>query len=214
MALTTTRATALRAFEDGVIDTPQGAFIGSFSIATVQLLLSSLASEVVPVCRQDEVDVRYVLAETDTFLPEGGSRNLLPFRKSSGLPCVTEWRVPGVPLLFTPATAWHSGSPLRSGETSSLSAFISGYRFCDPTQVRIRNGVVYRKTYRGWRPVRDLQRAQVSMDRLLLLASALGVEVECGLGWTFSRWLEAQVVLCSGLSGKERDSHRLPHTAA
>lgn len=56
----TTRPVVLQAFEDGLVDTPQGASIGSFSVAAVNLLLTSIPSDVVPVCRRDEVDERFV----------------------------------------------------------------------------------------------------------------------------------------------------------
>ncbi len=68
-----TRNTVLKAFEDGVIDTPKGAFIGSFSIATIQLLSSSIASDVFPVSRRDELKEQFLLAVA------GGAN---PFRRS------------------------------------------------------------------------------------------------------------------------------------
>ena len=84
-----TRAAVLKAFEDGVIDTPQGAFIGSFSIAVVRVLLSSLASDIVPVSRREEVDARFLLAESDAVLPEPWSHQILPFR--SRAICRVSW---------------------------------------------------------------------------------------------------------------------------
>lgn len=192
MQLAKTRETVLKTFEHGLTDTAKGAFIGSFSIATVQLLFSSIASDVIPVCRRDELDERFVLAEADALLPEAWGQACQPFRKSSTLPGVMEWRCPGVPSLFTLTSGWHRGAPLRRNPGQILTCSVAGYRFCDSTQARIWNGVVYRKAYRGWRPVRDLNNEPVCLDTLLWLASALGIEVERSLGWTFSRWLRAQ----------------------
>ncbi len=188
-----TRDAILKAFEDGVIDTPKGALIGSFSIAAIQLLFSSIASDVVPVSRREELKERYLLAEADALLPDARARTCLDLRKPGALPGVMEWRCPGLPSLFTPSTAWHLGASLRQNSGQALACSVIGYRLCNLTQVRIWNGVVYRKTYRGWRPVRDLARGPVCIDTLLSLASALGIEVECSMGWTFSRWLQAQV---------------------
>ena len=188
-----TRNTVLKAFEDGVIDTPKGAFIGSFSIATIQLLFSSIASDVVPVSRRDELKEQFLLAEADALLPDAWVQTCLPFRKPGALPGVMEWRCPGLPSLFTLSTVCHSGASLRTNSGQVLACSVTGYRLCDPTQVRIWNGVVYRKAYRGWRPVRDLNHGPVCIDTLLSLASALGIEVERSIGWTFSRWLQAQI---------------------
>ena len=189
-----TRAAVLNAFEDGVINTPQGAFIGSFSIAVVKVLLSSLASDVVPVSRREEVDARFLLAEPDAVLPEPWAHQMLPFRRPGNLPNVMEWRIPGLPSLFTFSSAWTAARPLHAGEGCSIASCVTGYRACDPTQTRIRNGVVYRKTYRGWRPVPDLNRSPVHLGSLLSLASLLGIEVENSLSWHLSRWVNAHVM--------------------
>lgn len=188
-----TRSTVLQAFEDGVIDTPKGAFIGSFSIATIQLLFSAIASDVVPVSRRDDLKEQFLLAEADALLPGVWVRTCLPFRKAGALPDVMEWRCPGLPSLFTLSTVCHSGASLRKNPGQALACSLTGYRLCDPTQVRIWNGVVYRKAYRGWRPVRDLNHGPMCTDTLLLLASALGIEVERSIGWTLSRWLQTQI---------------------
>lgn len=213
-----TRAAVLKAFEDGIIDTPEGAFIGSFSIAVVRVLLSSLASGVVPVRRREEVDARFLLAESDAVLPEPWAHQILPFRKPGNLPSVMEWRIPGLPSLFTFSSAWSAATPLRAGEGCTIASCVAGYRACDPTQTRIRNGVVYRKTYRGWRPVLDLNRSPVHLGSLLSLASLLGIEVENSLGWLLSRWLHAHVVDRSSHGTLRRSRKALrshsPHTAA
>ncbi len=198
-----TRNTVLKAFEDGVIDTSKGAFIGSFSIATIQTLFSSIASDVVPVSRRDELKEQFVLAEADALLPDAWVRNCLPFRKPGALPDVMEWRCRGLPSLFTLSTACHSGASLRKSSGQVLECSVTGYRLCDPTQVRIWNGVVYRKAYRGWRPMRDLNHEPVCLDTLLSLASALGIEVERSIGWTFSRWLQAQTARHLRRSGRQ-----------
>jgi hypothetical protein len=213
-----TRPVVLQAFEDGLVDTPKGAFIGSFSVAAVNLLLTSIASDVVPVCRRDEVDERFVLAEADALLPDGWVRTCLPSRQSSALPGVMEWRCPGLPSLFTLTSAWPRGAALRNSPGRALECSVAGYRYCDPTQARIWNGIVYRKAYRGWRPGRDLNREPVRLDTLLSLASALGMEVESSVGWTFSRWLQAQMARRSGRlrgRGTRQDVQRhATHTAA
>ncbi len=196
-----TRNAVLKAFEDGVIDTPKGAFIGSFSIATIQLLFSSIASDVVPVSRRDELNEQFLLAEADALLPDAWVRACLPFRKPGALPGVMEWRCPGLPSLFTLSTVCHSGASLRKNSGQILACSVTGYRLCDPTQVRIWNGVVYRKGYRGWRPVRDLNHGPVPIDTLLSLASALGIAVERGIGWTLSRWLQTQIAQHARRSG-------------
>ena len=200
----TTRPVVLQAFKDGFVDTPQGAFIGSFSVMAVNLLLTSIASDAVPVCRRDEVDERFVLAEADGLLPDGWARTSLPSRRSSALPGVMEWKCPGLPSLFTLTSAWPRGAALRDHPGRALECSVAGYRYCDPTQARIWNGVVYRKGYRGWRPGRDLNRQPVRIDTLLSLASALGMEVESSVSWTFSRWLEAHVASRPGrLRGRQ-----------
>ncbi len=176
MQLAKTRETALKAFEHGLSDTAEGAFIGSFSLATVQLLFTSIASDVVPVSRRDEVEERFLLAEADALLPDAWARACLPFHKTTSLPTVMEWRCSGLPSLFTLTSGWHYGGPLRSSPEQSLACSVAGYRLCDPTQSRIWNGVMYRKAYRGWRPVRDLNKEPVCLDSLLTLASALGIE--------------------------------------
>ena len=193
MRLAKTRKAVLKTFEHGLIDTPKGAFIGSFSVVSISLLLSAIASEVVPVCRQDELDERFVLAECEAFVPATWARACLSFQKTRSLPTVMEWRCPGLPALFTVTSGWHSSASLRSSPGQTLACAVSGYRHCDPTQARIWNGVVYRKAYRGWRPVRDLNRAAVPLDTLLSLARALGMEVESGIRWTVSRWLHTQL---------------------
>ena len=197
-----TRNTVLKAFEDGVIDTPKGAFIGSFSIATIQLLFSLTASDVVSVSRRDELKQQFLLAEADALLPDAWVRTCLPFRKPGALPGVMEWRFPGLPSLFTLSTRCHSGASLRKNPEQIVECSVTGYRLCDPTQVRIWNGVVYRKAYRGWRPVRDLNHDPVCIDTLLSLASALGIEVERSIGWTFSRWLQALIAQSPRRSGR------------
>ncbi len=213
-----TREAVLKTFEHGLTDTPKGAFIGSFSLASVQLLLSAIASDVVPVCRQDELDERFVLAESDAFVPAAWARACLPFQKTRSLPTVMEWRCLGLPAPFTVTSGWHRSASLRSSPGQTLACAVSGYRHCDPTQARIWNGVVYRKAYRGWRPVRDLNRAPVSLDTLLSLARALGMEVESGIGWAFSRWLQAQIDRSSVRLTARRTRHSLQkhatHTAA
>lgn len=218
MHLAKTRLIVLKNFEQGIIDTSKGALIGSFSVASISLLLSAIASEVVPVCRHDELDERFVLAENDAFVPAAWARACLPFQKTMALPAVMEWRCPGLPALFTVTSGWHRSAPLRSSPSQTLDCAVSGYRYCDPTQVRIWNGVVYRKAYRGWRPVRDLNRAAVPLDTLLSLARALGVEVESGLRWTVSRWLHAQLDRSSLPIAGGRTEHALQenatHTAA
>ncbi len=193
MHLAKTRIAVLKTFEHGIIDTPKGAYLGPFSVASISLLLSAIASEVVPVCRQDELDERFVLAECDAFVPATWARACMPFQKARALPTVMEWRCPGLPALFTVASSWHHIASLRSSPGQTLACAVSGYRHCDPTQARIWNGVVYRKAHRGWRPVRDLNRAAVPLDTLLLLSRILGMEVESGLRWTISRWLHTQL---------------------
>lgn len=192
MVQTTTRAALLKAFEEGVIDTPQGAFIGSFSLATVQLLLSCLDSGVVSVSRQAEVETQYILAEPDAMPPETWSHLLPQVQKGSALPYVMEWRIPDFPSFYTFASAARCGTLQRPPELPTLAVRVTGYRHCDPTQIRIWNGVVYRRRYRGWQPGRDLNHAG-NLDSILILASALGIEVECSLGWTLSRWLHARL---------------------
>ncbi len=193
MHLAKTRKAVLKSFEHGLTDTPKGAFIGSFSVASIHLLLSSIGSAVVPVCRQEEVDERFVLAESDAFVPSGWARVCLPFQKTRALPTVMEWRCLGLPALFTITSGWYRSDGLRSSPHQTLACSVSGYRECDLTQCRIWNGVVYRKAYRGWRPVRDLNRADVPLETLLSLAGVLGMEVESGFRWTVSRWLQAQL---------------------
>ncbi len=193
MRLAETHKAVLKTFEHGLIDTPEGAFIGSFSVASISLLLSAIASEVVPVCRQDELDERFVLAERDAFVPAAWARACLPFFKARALPTVMEWLCTGLPALFTVTAGWNRSASLRSNPGQTLACAVSGYRHCDPTQARVWNGVVYRKAYRGWRPVRDLNNAAVPLDPLLSLARALGMEVESGIRWTVSRWLHTQL---------------------
>ena len=158
MQLAKTRETTLKAFEHGLSDTAEGAFIGSFSLATVQLLFTSIASDVVPVSRRDEIEERFLLAEADALLPNAWARACLSIHKRTSLPTVMEWRCSGLPSLFTLTSGWHYGEPLRSSPEQSLACSVAGYRLCDPTQSRIWNGVMYRKAYRGWRPVRPKQR--------------------------------------------------------
>lgn len=211
MRLAKTREAVLRTFEHGLTDTPKGAFIGSFSVASVHLLLTSIGSDVVPVCRHDELDERFVLAETDALLPDAWAGACLPFQKAGALPGVMEWRFPGLPSLFTLTSGWHRGVSLRSSPGRTLACAVTGYRYCDPTQARIWNGVVYRKAYRGWRPVRDLNREPVHLDTLLSLASALGIEVESSIGWTVSRWLQAQMDRSSVRLTGRRTRHGVKH---
>lgn len=218
MHLAKTRVTVLKNFEQGIIDTPKGAFIGSLSVASISLLLSAIASEVVPVCRQDELNERFVLAESDAFVPAAWARACLPFQKTRTLPTVMEWRCPGLPALFTVTSGWHRSASLRSSPGQTLACAVSGYRYCDPTQVRMWNGVVYRKSYRGWRPVRDLNRAAVPLDTLLSLARTLGMEVESGFRWTLSRWLQTRLDRSFPPPADRRTSLHSPneatHTAA
>ncbi len=218
MHLPKTRHAVLKSFEHGVTDTSKGAFIGSFSVASTCLLLDAIASEVVPVCRQDVLDERFVLAESDAFVPAAWARACLPFQNTRALPTVMEWRCPGLPALFTVTSGCHRSRSLRSSPGQTLACAVSGYRHCDPSQARIWNGVVYRKAYRGWRPVRDLNRAAVPLDTLLSLARALGVEVESGLRWTVCRWLHAQLDRSSRPMAGRRTEYALQndatHTAA
>ncbi len=193
MRLAKTRIAVLKTFEHGIIDTPKGAFLGSFSVASISLLLSAIGSEVVPVCRQDELDERFMLVDRDAFVPATWARACMAFQMATALPTVMEWRCLGLPALFTVTSGWHRSASLRSSPGQTLPCAVSGYRHCDPTQARIWNGVVYRKAYRGWRPVRDLNRAAVPLDTMLSLARALGMEVESGLRWTLSRWLRTQL---------------------
>lgn len=218
MQLAKTRETTLKAFEHGLSDTAEGAFIGSFSLATVQLLFTSIASDVVPVSRRDEIEERFLLAEADALLPNAWARACLSIHKRTSLPTVMEWRCSGLPSLFTLTSGWHYGEPLRSSPEQSLACSVAGYRLCDPTQSRIWNGVMYRKAYRGWRPVRDLNKEPVCLDSLLTLASALGIEVESSIGWTLSRWVQAQIERRSGRRTSSSTRHDLeihePRTAA
>lgn len=218
MQLVKTREIVLKAFEHGLIDTSKGAFIGSFSVAAIQLLLSAIASDVVPVCRQDELDERFVLADDDAFVHAAWGRACLPFQKTRALPTVMEWRCPGLPALFTVTSGWHRSASLRSSPGQTLACAVSGYRHCDPTEARIWNGVLYRKAYRGWRPACDLNKAAVPLDMLLSLARALGMEVESGIRWTISRWLHTQLDRSSLPPAGRRTSPRIQdnatHTAA
>ena len=218
MQLAKTRETTLKAFEHGLSDTAEGAFIGSFSLATVQLLFTSIASDVVPVSRRDEIEERFLLAEADALLRNAWARACLSFQKTTSLPSVMEWRCSGLPSLFTMTSGWHYGAPLRSSPEQSLACSVAGYRLCDPIQSRIWNGVMYRKAYRGWRPVRDLNKEPVCLDSLLTLASALGIEIESSIGWTLSRWLQAQIERKSGRRTSRATRHDLeihePRTAA
>ena len=212
-----TRHAVLKSFEHGVIDTSKGAFIGSFSVASICLLLNAIGSEFVHVCRQDELDGRFVRAESDAFVPAAWTRACLPFQKARALPTVMELRCPGLPALFCVTSGWHCSRSLRSSPDQTVTCAVSGYRQCDPTQARIWNGVVYRKSYRGWRPVRDLNNAAVPLDTLLSLARTLGMEVEADVRWTVSRWLHAQLDRSSRPGRpwiRTRPSRDATHTAA
>lgn len=171
-------------------------------------------SGVVPVSRQDEIDTRYLLAEPDATEVGSWARHRLQLRTPSALPCVMEWRLPGLPSLFTLTSALPSGRMLRAAGTETLAAFVTGFRHCDPSQVRIWNGSVYRKTFRRWRPVRDLNHGAVKLDTILALARVLGIEVECSLGWTFSRWLQARLAQTAGTAMARRLRQELSPTSS